>query len=260
MPALVTGNVVVFKPASDTPHCATLLVELMAEAGVPPGVVNLVTGSGGEVGDAIVENPDISVISFTGSSATGKVDRHQGRPAAEAAGDGARRQERRGRAGRRGPRPGRGRDPVVGVRDDRAALHGLLAGHRPARRSSSRCSSASRRGRRSSASGPGLDEATDVGPLINAGALDKVDSYMGVGRSEGELVIGGARATARRSGQRPLLRADDLQRRAADGPHRPGGDLRAGPLGHPGRRLRRGDARAQPDPLRALVEHLHRAT
>ena len=45
----------------------------MAEAGVPPGVVNLVTGSGGEVGDAIVENPDISVISFTGSSATGKV-------------------------------------------------------------------------------------------------------------------------------------------------------------------------------------------
>ena len=55
MPALVTGNTVVFKPASDTPHCATLLVELMAEAGVPPGVVNLVTGTGAEVGDAIVE-------------------------------------------------------------------------------------------------------------------------------------------------------------------------------------------------------------
>src|SRR6476620_8876011 len=73
MPALVTGNTVVFKPASDTPHCATLLVELMAEAGVPPGVVNLVTGSGGVVGNAIVESPDVSVISFTGSSATGKV-------------------------------------------------------------------------------------------------------------------------------------------------------------------------------------------
>src|SRR6186713_1652871 len=72
MPALVTGNTVVFKPASDTPHCATLLVELMAEAGFPPGVVNLVTGSGEEVGDAIVESPDVSVISFTGSSATGK--------------------------------------------------------------------------------------------------------------------------------------------------------------------------------------------
>src|SRR5687767_15169586 len=52
MPALVTGNTVVFKPSSDTPHCATLLVELMAEAGFPPGVANLVTGAGGEVGDA----------------------------------------------------------------------------------------------------------------------------------------------------------------------------------------------------------------
>src|SRR5712671_5810587 len=72
MPALVAGNTVVFKPSSDTPHCATLLVELMAEAGFPPGTVNLVTGAGGEVGDAIVDNPDVSVISFTGSSATGK--------------------------------------------------------------------------------------------------------------------------------------------------------------------------------------------
>src|SRR5438045_3931781 len=72
MPALVTGNTVVFKPSSDTPHCATLLVELMAEAGFPPGVVNLVTGAGGEAGDAIVDSPDVAVISFTGSSDTGK--------------------------------------------------------------------------------------------------------------------------------------------------------------------------------------------
>src|SRR5260221_1315614 len=72
MPALVTGNTVVFKPASDTPHCATLLVELMAEAGIPPGVVNLVTGAGAEVGDAIVASPDVSVISFTGHTSTGK--------------------------------------------------------------------------------------------------------------------------------------------------------------------------------------------
>jgi aldehyde dehydrogenase (NAD+) len=72
MPALVAGNTVVFKPSSDTPHCATLLVELMAEAGFPAGTVNLVTGAGGEVGDAIVDNPDVSVISFTGSSKTGK--------------------------------------------------------------------------------------------------------------------------------------------------------------------------------------------
>src|SRR5207342_2953036 len=72
MPALVSGNVVIFKPSSDTPHCATLLVELMAEAGVPPGVVNLVTGSGGEVGDAIVDDPDVAVILFTDTATTEK--------------------------------------------------------------------------------------------------------------------------------------------------------------------------------------------
>src|SRR4030095_12153142 len=72
MPALVTGNTVVFKPASDTPHCATLLVELMAEAGLPAGAVTLVPGSGSEVGDPIVDSPDVPVISFTGHSSTGK--------------------------------------------------------------------------------------------------------------------------------------------------------------------------------------------
>src|SRR5436305_9127323 len=80
MPALVAGNTVVFKPASDTPHCATLLVELMAEAGFPPGTVNLVTGSGKDVGDAIVDNPDVRVVSFTGSSETGRhIATHAGR-------------------------------------------------------------------------------------------------------------------------------------------------------------------------------------
>src|SRR6188472_4220101 len=72
MPALVAGNTVVFKPASDAPLCATLLVELMDEAGFPAGVVNLVTGAGGDVGNAIIDNPDIRVVSFTGSSETGR--------------------------------------------------------------------------------------------------------------------------------------------------------------------------------------------
>ena len=130
MPALVTGNTVVFKPSSDTPHCATLLVELMAEAGFPAGVVNLVTGSGGEVGDAIVDSPDVSIISFTGLVD----DRQEHRPARGQAPQArlarARWQERRGRARRRGPRPGDGRHPVVGVRDDGSALHGRVAGHR----------------------------------------------------------------------------------------------------------------------------------
>jgi aldehyde dehydrogenase (NAD+) len=57
MPALVAGNTVVLKPSSDTPHCAALLVELMAEAGFPAGTVNLVTGSGAEVGDGIGARP-----------------------------------------------------------------------------------------------------------------------------------------------------------------------------------------------------------
>src|SRR5881409_4480093 len=72
MPALVTGNTVVFKPASDTPHCATLVVELMAQAGFPAGTVNLVTGGGDEVGTAIVESADVPVISFTGNGDTGR--------------------------------------------------------------------------------------------------------------------------------------------------------------------------------------------
>ena len=180
--------------------------------------------------------------------------------AAQAALAGARRQERRRRAGRRGPRPRDRRHPVVARSARPASAARPARGSSSSGRSSSRCSSASRRGRRSSGSGPGLDETVDVGPLINAGALDKVGSYIDIGRGEGELVLGGGARDRRRPRARPLLRADDLRRRRADGPHRPGGDLRAGPLGHPGRRLRRGDARAQPDPLRPLVERSSRAT
>ncbi|HET9084814.1 MAG TPA: aldehyde dehydrogenase family protein, partial [Candidatus Limnocylindrales bacterium] len=72
MPALVAGNTVVFKPSSDAPLCATLLVELMDQAGFPAGVVNLVTGAGGDIGNAIIDNRDIRVVSFTGSSETGR--------------------------------------------------------------------------------------------------------------------------------------------------------------------------------------------
>ncbi len=70
-PALVAGNTVVIKPASLTPLCAYRLVETLHEAGVPSGTVNLVTGSGGSVGDAIVNHPAIQGISFTGSCEVG---------------------------------------------------------------------------------------------------------------------------------------------------------------------------------------------
>ena len=71
-PAVMAGNAVVFKPASDTPIIATKLVEIFEEAGLPGGVLNLVTGSGSDVGDVLVRDPRVQGISFTGSTAAGK--------------------------------------------------------------------------------------------------------------------------------------------------------------------------------------------
>jgi aldehyde dehydrogenase (NAD+) len=195
MPALVTGNTVVFKPASDTPHCATLLVELMAEAGIPPGVVNLVTGSGAEVGDMIVESPDVRVVSFTGSSETGR------RIAIRAA----------QRLKRLSLELG-GKNGVVVLADadlDLAADGILWSAFGT---TGQRCTACSRviverpvldpllerleTKARQLRLGSGLDETTDVGPLINDAAIDKVSSYIEIGRGEGELVLGGGRATA----------------------------------------------------------------
>ncbi|NJL64974.1 MAG: aldehyde dehydrogenase family protein, partial [Methylacidiphilales bacterium] len=71
MPALVCGNTVILKPAEDTPACATKLVEIFARSGLPDGVFNLLHGVGEEVGKALVEHPDVNLVSFTGSSETG---------------------------------------------------------------------------------------------------------------------------------------------------------------------------------------------
>ena len=70
-PALVAGNAVVFKPASLTPSTATLLAEIYAEAGLPPGVFNVLVGSGAEVGETLVSSRHIPIISFTGSNSIG---------------------------------------------------------------------------------------------------------------------------------------------------------------------------------------------
>ncbi len=70
-PALVAGNTVVFKPAELTPATAALMTEIYEEAGLPPGVFNLVVGSGSVVGEAIVSAPAIRAVSFTGSNAVG---------------------------------------------------------------------------------------------------------------------------------------------------------------------------------------------
>jgi aldehyde dehydrogenase (NAD+) len=71
-PALATGNVVILKPASQTPLTALALGEIAVEAGLPPGVLNVITGPGSTVGQAIVEHPGIDKIAFTGDTSTGK--------------------------------------------------------------------------------------------------------------------------------------------------------------------------------------------
>src|SRR5262249_40332805 len=71
MPALVAGNTAVFKPAGDTPEMAWHFTKIFEEAGLPPGVLNLVFGSGSKVGNPIVEHPRVQVISFTGSTEVG---------------------------------------------------------------------------------------------------------------------------------------------------------------------------------------------
>ncbi|MEO8228136.1 MAG: aldehyde dehydrogenase family protein [Chloroflexota bacterium] len=194
MPALVTGNTIVLKPSSDTPLCATLLVELMAEAGFPPGTVNLVTGPGSEVGDAIVASPDVQVISFTGNTLTGK-------RIAEIA---ARRLKRVSLE-----LGGKNGIIVMADADLDLATEGILWSAFGT--TGQRCTAASRviveqavlgslldrleSRTRALRVGSGLDPATEVGPLVNAGALDKVASYIDVGKREGELLTGGVRAT-----------------------------------------------------------------
>ncbi|HEX9043752.1 MAG TPA: aldehyde dehydrogenase family protein [Candidatus Limnocylindrales bacterium] len=190
MPALVAGNTVVFKPASDTPHCATLLVELMAEAGFPPGVVNLVTGSGAEVGDAIVESPDVAIISFTGSSVNGK-----------------RIAERAGRRLKRLSLELGGKNAIAVMRDADLdlAVDGILWSAFGT--TGQRCTACSRVVVEEAVAddlvrlladraknlrlGPGLESGVDVGPLINPAALERVSGYVEIGRREGTLVLGG---------------------------------------------------------------------
>src|SRR5437773_8342728 len=194
MPALVAGNTVVFKPASDTPHCATLLVELMAEAGFPAGTVNLVTGPGVEVGDALVDDPDVPVISFTGHSSTGKriaerASRRLKRVSLELGGkngivvlaDADLDLATDGIVWSAFGTTGQRRTACSRVIVERTVLGDVLA------RLESRAAALRL--------GPGSDPASDVGPLINGAAVDKVATYVEIGRREGELVVGGDRAT-----------------------------------------------------------------
>ena len=193
MPALISGNTVVFKPASDTPYCAVLLVELMAEAGFPAGTVNLVTGGGEEVGMAIVESPDVNVISFTGNTETGR--------------------EIATRAGKRLKRlslelGGKNAIAVMADADLDLAVDGIIWSAFGT--TGQRCTACSRLVVHEQVAdalvaklvdrasklrlGSGLESTTDVGPLINPRAVDKVAGYVEIGADEGaRLVVGGDR-------------------------------------------------------------------
>lgn len=195
-PALVCGNSVVFKPAEDVPHTATMLVEILLEAGLPGEVIQLLHGHGEIVGAAMVEHPGIPLISFTGSTETGRIvgeicGRMHKRLSLEMGGKNA--------------------QIVMNDADLDLALEGALWGAFGT--TGQRCTATSRLVLESGIHdrflamltdrvkalklGDGRKEGTDVGPLINEASLEKVSSYIDIGRKEkAELVCGGNRYSA----------------------------------------------------------------
>ncbi len=190
-PALICGNTLVFKPASLTPFSAVKLVEIFEEAGLPPGVLNLITGPGGSVGNALVESPEVKGISFTGSTEIGT-----GIYAA-----GAQRLKKvQCEMG--------GKNAVILLADadlDKA-LGGIVQGAFGS--TGQRCTATSRviveegvydtfmaqllERTGQLKIGDGLDEDTDISPLSSQSQLDTVMNYIGIGAEEGaHLAYGG---------------------------------------------------------------------
>jgi len=193
IPALVCGNTVVLKPSEDTPLSAVHFIEVLEKAGVPAGVVNLVLGSGSDVGVALTSHPGISVISFTGSTAVGKL-------VAESCA-----------ASFRHVHLEMGGKNVLMVMDDAdidLAVDGAIWGGFGT--SGQRCTAASRvvvhkkviaeftqkfveRAKRLRV-GDGLDPAIDVGPVINEKQLKRILEYVRIGQDErAKLLCGGNR-------------------------------------------------------------------
>jgi acyl-CoA reductase-like NAD-dependent aldehyde dehydrogenase len=190
-PALVCGNTVVFKPASDTPKTATTLVQILEEAGIPKGVVNLVHGGGSEVGMAIVEHLDIDLISFTGSTVVGKkiselASKTLKRVSLELGGKNA--------------------QIVMPDANLELALDGVLWGAFGT--TGQRCTATSRlilhekihnkfikmlvKRAKQLCLGYGNDKGVDVGPCVNEGQRNTVQSYVEIGEKEGaRLLCGG---------------------------------------------------------------------
>jgi alpha-ketoglutaric semialdehyde dehydrogenase len=194
-PALAYGNTVVFKPAQWTPGCAWVLAEILAAAGIPPGVFNLVMGSGSVVGDTLVNHPDIAALSFTGSMETGRSI------ARKAIGRMAKFQLEMG-----------SKNPLVVLDDADLPTAVNVAVQGAYFSTGQRCTASSRlivtegiHDRFVSAvterlSTLRVDNAltpgTEIGPVVEQPQLDTDLEYIGVGRQEGaRLAIGGERVT-----------------------------------------------------------------
>ena len=190
-PALICGNTIVFKPSSDTSVCAAKFVEALAEAGLPKGVLNLVYGSGREVGEYLAGHPGVDAISFTGSFETGK-----------------RLESICGAIHRIIVTEMGGKNAII-VMDDAnldLAIEGAVWGGFGT--TGQRCTAASRivvhkkvypkfieKFRTTSSRikiGNGLERGTDMGPVINESQFNKILKYIDIGKREGaKLILGG---------------------------------------------------------------------
>lgn len=191
-PALVTGNTVVMKPASNTPGTATMIAEILTEAGLPKGVFNLVTGPGGAVGNTLVDHPAVQAVSFTGSNEIGLALC-----------------QRLAKRGVRVTAEMGGKNPVV-VLDDAdldLAIAGILQGAFGS--TGQRCTATSRvvvtrgvaqkvtegivAGAKKLKVGNGLEAGVDMGPAVDQSQLDTDLAYVKIGQDEGARLLTGGR-------------------------------------------------------------------
>ena len=194
-PALVAGNTCVIKPATDTPLSTYNLVQALVDAGLPPGVVNIVCGTGSAAGMALVEHPDVRAVSFTGSSAVGSV------VAQRAAATFKQVSLEMG---------GKNAQIVLDDANLDLALDGALWGAFGT--TGQRCTATSRillqkgiateftekfvaRAKKLKI-GDGLDESIEVGPQVNAGQIETSQNYVEIAQREGaKMLCGGCALT-----------------------------------------------------------------
>jgi acyl-CoA reductase-like NAD-dependent aldehyde dehydrogenase len=194
-PALVAGNTVVFKPATLTPATAVRIVEIFEEAGIPPGVLNLILGSGSDAGDEIIGHPAVKAVSFTGSNPVG-----------------IRLYEQVSRRGAKCQCEMGGKNPVVILEDCDMELAVENTAQGAFGSSGQRCTATSRavvvdkiadefvervaKRAQSMRIGDGMDPQTEMGPSVDENQFNTVLEYLNIGREDGAtLVCGGERAT-----------------------------------------------------------------